>query len=667
MNYLKISVAVLLLVTPHVMHAQTDSLNVLLDEVVLEEHRNISALQGSLASGIRIDTKMIAAYPKLFGYTDPMRYVQSLPGVSTNSENTGGLHVQGSETSHNLILLSDVPVYGPAHLLGFFSMFNQDHFPNVVFSLSDKSSFLGGRLSLDPADTIPTGAGGTATVGLISGQGTVTFPLSDRSALTMSVRRSFINTFYRGLLSFEGNPIRFGFTDANATFLYKPDANNTLDINLFYGLDKGFCNYGDYGISMDADWGNTLTSARWRHRGHGISMSTSVFMSRSHVNAHLVQEAAEGVMPSHIHHYGAKFQLVLPHALQMDFEASYFDIEPQSPMIMTNISADPEHEQALLGTAAVQRRFTLGDLDITPSLLFTGYTEKSSGKAYFNPDPSLELSYDMYNRGSLTLEGGRKHQYLNQTGMTDCGLPVEFWFAAGPHNDAQEALYASLSYDLLFGGGRYSLSLQTYGKHLENQVEYTGFLFDLLTHPYDLDRNITVCSGYNYGASVMLSRQSGRLTGWLGYSFGRSLRQGDGVRFPKLFPSSHERMHEFNAVANWKNGRWDFGASFVLAQGQPYTPANCMYLISNCVIVDYGEYNSIRLNPYMRLDLSATCNFNRKGRLDHGINLSVYNATCHYNEVLQYLNYDPDAGTFCYSKAHFMVPVIPSISYFCRF
>lgn len=667
MKGLKISTVSLMVAAAAAVHAQTDSLNVLLDEVVLEEHRNISALQGSLASGIRIDTKMITAYPKLFGYTDPMRYVQSLPGVSTNSENRGGLHVQGSETSHSQILLSDVPVYGPAHLLGFFSMFNQDHFPNVTFSLSDKTGYLGGRLALDPADTIPARTGGTATVGLISGQGTLTMPFSDRTALTLSVRRSFINTFYRGLLTMEGNPVEFGFTDANATFLFKPDDNNTLDINLFYGLDKGKCDYGDYGISMDADWGNTLASARWRHHGRSVSMSTSVFMSSSHVNASLQQEAAHGTMPSHIRHYGAKLQLVFPHALQTDISVSYYDIVPQTPAVSSNFSSQAEHEQAVSGTARIQRLFQLGDIGITPSLTFSGYGELSSGKKYFNPDPALELSYDMYNRGTLVLEGGIRHQYLNQTGMTDCGLPVEFWFAAGPHNDPQEARYVSLSYDLLLDGGRYALSLQTYGKRLENQVEYTGFLFDILTHPYDLDNNITVCSGYNYGASVMLSRQSGRLTGWLGYTFGRSLRQGDGVRFPSLFPSSHERMHEFNAVGNWKSGRWDFGASFVLAQGLPYTPANCMYLVSNCVIVNYGQYNSIRLNPYMRLDLSATCNFNNRGRLEHGINLSVYNATNHYNEVMQYLKYDKDAGTYCYSKAHFIVPVIPSVSYFCRF
>ena len=74
---------------------QEDSINIYLDEITLTEHRNVSAISGTMASGIRIDTKLIQTYPRMFGYTDPMRYLQSLPGVSTNSDQSGGLHVQG--------------------------------------------------------------------------------------------------------------------------------------------------------------------------------------------------------------------------------------------------------------------------------------------------------------------------------------------------------------------------------------------------------------------------------------------------------------------------------------------------------------------------------------------------------------------------------------------
>ena len=99
--------------------AQKDTVyyNYTIDEVTLTEHRNVSAISGTMVQGIRIDSKKMETYPKLFGYTDPMQYIQSLPGVSTINGCESGMHVQGGETSHNLIMLSDVPVYSVTHLV----------------------------------------------------------------------------------------------------------------------------------------------------------------------------------------------------------------------------------------------------------------------------------------------------------------------------------------------------------------------------------------------------------------------------------------------------------------------------------------------------------------------------------------------------------------------
>ena len=185
---------------------QEDTLYYTIPEVTLTEHRNISAISGTMASGIRIDSKIMQTYPKIFGYTDPMRYLQSLPGVSTNSDQEGGLHVQGGESSHNQLTVSDMPVYGSMNFTGLFSLFNQDHLPTVEFSTTSRSAWLGARLSMDHADTIPHRLSGTASIGLISGQTTVCAPLSDRTALTLSVRRSFINTFYGSVFKYSATP-----------------------------------------------------------------------------------------------------------------------------------------------------------------------------------------------------------------------------------------------------------------------------------------------------------------------------------------------------------------------------------------------------------------------------------------------------------------------------
>ena len=648
---------------------QEDSINIYLDEITLTEHRNVSAISGTMASGIRIDTKLIQTYPRMFGYTDPMRYLQSLPGVSTNSDQSGGLHVQGGETSHNLLMVSGIPVYGSVNFSGLFSLFNQDHLPSVEFSTSTRSAFLGASLSLDHADTIPQRLSGTASLGLISCQTTLNAPLSGNTALIFSIRRSFINTFYGSVLEFDGSPLRYGFTDSNLTLLHRIDDRNTIDLNMLWSHDRGESIYGRAHISVDCVWGNTLASVRWRHSGGKIPSTTSLFVSRYYLQGDIDNGLVQGHMPAHITHTGVRTALTLPHAINLEADANLYHILPQDPYVNSNItgSASQPSQQAVLGDLYINRLFKAGyKLGFTPHLLLSVYNEKGQYNT-FNADPALTVRYDMYRQGTITFESGIKHQYLSQTGMTNVGLPIEFWVAAGRYFKPQQSLYATLSYDLEFLQSRYALSLQAYGKRLHNQLEYTGFIFDLLTRPYRLEDNLLVCSGYNYGLNIMLAKQSGTLTGWLSYSYGQSLREGDGELFPRLFHSSHERRHELNAVISYKIGRFDLGGSFILASGSPYTPAKNLYLLSNSLFIYYDSYNSAQLPPYMRLDLSATWNLPRKGRLNHSFNFSVFNATAHKNYTLGYINADEESLVIRYKLAKLIIPVIPSISYSCRF
>lgn len=641
---------------------------VVLQEVTLTENRNLSALSGSLATGIRIDSKVIKTYPRLFGYTDPMRYIQSMPGVSTNGDQSGGLHVQGGESSHNLITVSDAPVYGTLNFTGMFSLFNQDHLSAVQFSTSTPQPFLGAGIAMDHADTIPSTISGIATLGLISAQTTVSAPLSDQTALTLSVRRSFINTVYGKLMTFDDNPLEYGFTDANLTLLTRLNQRNTLDINILLNRDHGSTIFGRSKISMDCRWGNTIASLRWRHQSR-ITSTTSLFVTNYSLMGKMDNGQNRGHMPAHITHAGLKTALTLHNNIEIEADANLYHILPQDPHVETNQqgTASQPAQQALLGNIALSRPFKPGQkITITPLLLISAYTEQQHYNCV-NPDPTLTIEYNLFRRGTLTLESGIKHQYLAQTGMSNVGLPIEFWLAAGQYYNPQKSTYGTLSYDLNFLQARYNLSLQAYYRQLTNQLEYTGFLYDLLTRPYSLEDNLLICSGYNYGLNIMLAKQAGHLTGWLSYSYGQSLRQGDGDQYPSLFHSSHERKHEFNAVATYTIGRFELGGNFILASGCPYTPARNLYLIANTLIIYYDQYNSAQLPPYMRLDLSATYNLPPRGRLNQSLNFSLFNATAHKNYTLGYLNPDHDNLTIRYSLSQMMLPVIPSISYTCRF
>lgn len=650
--------------------AQKDTLyyNFSIDEITLTEHRNVSAISGTMVQGIKIDSKKMETYPKLFGYTDPMQYIQSLPGVTTINGCESGMHVQGCETSQNLIMLSDVPVYSVTHLLGLFSIFNQDHLPQVRFSTSTYAPFLASQLSLDHADTIPDHLSGVAMLGLISAQGSINAPLGSKTAVNLSARRTFMNTVYGDLLMYDGNPLKFGFTDINFTLLHKPDSHNTLDINMFYSFDKGNTLYGKKKMYVSGSWDNGFISLRWRHNAPRIHASTSVFITGRTLDATTMQDNITASLKSHLTQYSIKTDIQLPLRFRILADASYFDILPQRPIVSLNKPGTSlqEAQQIFQANAVINRTFRSDGLSITPTLLVTGYSELNHYNKFI-ADPALTLEYDMYRHGIITFESGVKHQYLAQTGMTNVGLPIEFYVASGHYFKPQSSLFATLSYDLQILNGKYALTFQTYGKRLKNQIEYTGFLYDLMSHPYRLEDNLLICSGYNYGASAMLTKQAGRFTGWLSYSYNQSIREGDGIDYPKLFHSSFERRHELNAVVSYKAGQFDLGGMFLVASGIPYTPAKNLYLVSNTVIIYYDEYNSSYLPPMSRLDLSVTYNLKNHGTYSHGINLSLFNAFGFPNKFMGYLHLDTDKQTVKYDYAQFIIPVIPSISYFCRF
>jgi hypothetical protein len=265
----------------------------------------------------------------------------------------------------------------------------------------------------------------------------------------------------------------------------------------------------------------------------------------------------------------------------------------------------------------------------------------------------------------VTASYGIRHQYLFQTGLSNIGLPIEFWFAAGRHSLPQYSQQADLSYALNIFQDALALSVNAYYKRLYNQVEYKGDMFDFFNSRYDLDRNLLKGDGWNYGLNFMAHKQAGRLTGWISYSLGRALRRFDNRDYSGIYPANHERIHELNAVCSYQTDRWNLSGTFVYASGAPFTAPEYYYISAGQIISKPSEHNSCRMRPYMRMDLSATYSITKNNRTENGINVSVYNVIGRKNDVMYRLNMKE--GLYSYSNMTFFLRWVPSISYFHKF
>ena len=67
----------------------------------------------------------------------------------------------------------------------------------------------------------------------------------------------------------------------------------------------------------------------------------------------------------------------------------------------------------------------------------------------------------------------------------------------------------------------------------------------------------------------------------------------------------------------------------------------------------------------MRLDLSVGFDIRSTGRFRDGVNLSVQNATARGNQMTAILKIKD--GEYSYAPTKFLIPVLPSINYYCKF
>ena len=663
----------------------TDTLNHYgLQSVEIRGKRLRSPLREIEGSSI-ISMSFMDEMPHILGNADPLHYAQLLPGVQTNSEYDAGLHIQGCDNSHNYVSLGGAPVYNAAHLLGFFSIFNAGHFTEMSLQKSPVSaSFpnrLGGRVDMLTPTWLAAedslwmgGVHGELSVGPMSSQGTLRLPVGKRSLLLLSARAAYLNLLYSKWLEVDGDEVKYDFSDYNLSYITQLDDANVLKIEGYWGYDNMKIGQASYGLQGKLKWNNTMAALHWYSRskdglnegGKDWSMEQMVYYSRYANRLNVGEYSFQVGMRSFIFDLGYKGNFSWGR-WRMGAEVVRHQLLPQDIGItgnLANYQTDAHHQLATEASAYLQYCQPLGEnLLMELGARVSGY---HCQKSFYRVMPHLKFNYDLSQSAKLNLNLGIRNQYLFQTGFSSAGLPTEFWFAADQNHRPQYACHAALQGEFWFAEKEYRLSVETYYKWLMNQIENNSNMFDILFSSYSFDGSLLHGKGYNYGLNLLLEKRRGKLTGWLSGSLGRAMRKFDGEQYQGWFPAGHERIYELNTVATYRiNRRVSLGATYVLASGTPYTNVNYAYLMSGNLVTEYGPHNGSRVKPYMRLDLSVSYDFATKGSVRSGINFSLYNVTMHGNDLFYRIKvYDNHVR---YNAFKFLMPIMPSINYYCKF
>lgn len=643
-----------------------------MDEVVVVQKKSAQFVSITPTT-MTVDMKELERMPKFLGTSDPIRYLQSLSGIQTNNETTSGIHVQGCDDYQSLVSVNGAPIYYPNHLMGLFSTFNAPHFSSIHIEQAahdgQMSNRIGGMVDLQPHHAQPERFSFTGNLGLVNADLTMTIPCGQKSALWISGRTSFIDLIYGKWLNFNNTQLGYHFQDYNLTYSYHPTENDELLITGLYSRDRLKILLAE---GTDVIWQNVMGSARWTHdmeKGKWVSqVDFSGFDNRirakmevadiattadfASLDAHTyyqgqITEQVELTTGTEYHHYFTQ---------PLEFGMNSSAITPPAPRARRNADevsayADVSH--------SITKWF-----DYSMGLHASIYTLEK--RVFGAVEPRTNFRFHINKNHHLSIHGGLYSQYFHKSGLTNGGLPTDFFFLADEKYAPERAIATNLNYQGQFHNNQYAVSAEVYFKQIYDVVESTANVIELVNQGFDYEKGFLHANGRNYGLNLMFQRKYGIVTGYVSYSLGwakRQIPELDGSQ-KYIYAASHERRHDLSIVLNAQPAKkWNIGAMFVLASGLPYTKAEKAYILNGQMFCCYSTFNGAHMPLYHRLDLS--CSYDIIQTQDHslGINLSLYNAYCHRNAqfvIYRENNLKPEYGSM-------LSIIIPSISIYGTF
>ena len=237
----------------------------------------------------------------------------------------------------------------------------------------------------------------------------------------------------------------------------------------------------------------------------------------------------------------------------------------------------------------------------------------------------------------------RVRQFLFMLSNTIAISPTDQWKLCDynimpPHVDQ---LTAGYYHD--FSKQGISTTLEVYQKWVDNVVEYRDGASFINSPHTELD--ILQGKQKSYGMELMVRKNTGKLNGWIAYSFSRSTIRvrsgfpGDQINNGLAYPSNYDRPHNFSLISNYRlNRRLSLSANVVYISGRPVTYPIAMYYVNNIRHIYYSDRNRYRIPDYFRIDLSINLEGNlKKKKVAHSYwMLNIYNLTGRNNAYSVY-------------------------------
>lgn len=660
---------------------------------------------------VEIPADKIRQLPALFGEPDVLRILTLLPGIKSGGEGSTGFYVRGGGPDQNLVMIDEGVVYNASHLLGFFSVFNADAVKNVEVIKGGMPAQYGGRLSSIVNVSMKDGNNQKTQVktgvGLISSRLSVEGPIvKGKSSYIFSARRTYIDRLVQPFLPADRKGSGYYFYDLNGKINWRLSKSDIVYLSIYHGKDIfSYKSPRNSSFKVGVDWGNTVGSLRWSHafKKNGF-VNTSLVYNTYGFNTTASFGRNEFRLYSGLKDWTLKtdFQQSLGSRQKLHFGGQYIfhtftpgiasvtggtqplsaEIQPQLAREGALYASDEVQWNSRISTQTGLRYSFFRQVGPYEQVLYfpdgtrsdssVKYGKNETMAFYQGLEPRASFRWIIGETGSIKGSISRTLQYLHLATSAGATLPTDLWIPSSRNVMPQISWQYALGYFKNFSQNSWETSVEIYYKPMLRQIEFKPGA--QLFFNQNLENEIVTGNGLSYGAEFFIKKNRGDFTGWLGYTWSKTIRTFEALNNGEPYYYRYDRRHDLSLVLMWNfKPRWTANVVWVFGSGNWLTlpVGGVLYNVginSNnftpgfLVLNQYARLSNYQLPAYHRADISVTWKKPFLKKYEQSWNFSLYNI---YNRQNPYFIYnEPDATT--QTIAWYMVylfPILPSVNW----
>jgi len=575
----------------------------------------------SVAHGHLTITQMeLKNTPVIFAEQDVLKTLQLMPGVVQNREGMSNFTVRGGSSDQNLMLIDGIPVYNINHMFGFVSVFNTEACNKVNFYKGGIPARYGGRLSSVVDMMLKEGTcdhlTGSIALGSLASRFTAEGPLDkSRSTFMIAGRRTLYDLIVAPITFMLYNrAVGYYYQDLSVKTNYALNPKNTIYLSTYYGADN-FYNKEKYSVwvsKLGKGWNNVTTSVRWNNLTvPNVFSNVTVAYTRYRYTNYLEERENKELQ------YYRAYQNGIDDFFNR-WDVSYYGFNHHQLNIGSSLSFRRHH----LGTNILKGVGNNSNVENNKNNTELGlYLEDEmdyswisanvgirmdmafvDSKEYQDIQPRANVTLFPKNKISFSLGYDRTAQYIFLVSSSNTSLPNDLWIPVGETLSPQKAEQYSLGSKYI--ADRYVITIEAFYKKMNHVVDYRDGVV-VREQSNDWYELLTAGEGRSYGLEWLIEKTTGRINGWISYTYSRSLRKFSDINKGRTFPYTYDRPHSGNIFISMKfPDSQSLSASWFFSSGFLYTVPKNLYQLNGNVIVNVSERNNYRMPFFHHLDIA---------------------------------------------------------------